>query len=72
MHDNCSALIDQVIALRKEKRISQVQLAKMVGLSQPSIARIEQKRVSPTIETLCRILEAMDSTLVIEEIASDN
>lgn len=43
--------------------LDQATLAKRLGTSQAAISRIERDRVSPTIETLDRILGAMGETL---------
>lgn len=67
MHDNCTALIDELIALRKAKGWSQRQLAAACGYSQSIIARIETKNTSPTIATICIIAEALGATVKIEE-----
>lgn len=67
MHEISATLIDQIVALRKSKNLSQRQLAAMTGLTQPFIARFELKKSQPTVETVCRILEALDSTLTISK-----
>lgn len=52
MADACSALIDDLVALRKEKGISQKELSAACGLTQSVIARIERKRSTPTLSLL--------------------
>lgn len=67
MQSNIVALIDQLIALRKSKKLSQQKLADMAGMLQPALARIESKRVAPALDSLCKLLEVMDAELVIRE-----
>jgi transcriptional regulator with XRE-family HTH domain len=43
--------------------LGQAELARRVGTAQPAISRIERDAISPTIETLNRLLEAMGETL---------
>lgn len=45
---------------RIEKGISQAKLAEMVGMQQPSIARLESGKVVPSLETVERIAEALN------------
>jgi transcriptional regulator with XRE-family HTH domain len=52
-----------VRALRKRLRMTQTQLGQRVGLSQSHIARMESGKVSPTLETLDKIFQAMGCSL---------
>lgn len=45
---------------RIEKGISQAKLAEMVGMQQPSIARLESGKIVPSLETVERIANALD------------
>ena len=55
-----------LVALRERQGISQRQLARMVGVSQPVIARIESGRArNLELRTLVRIASALDSELRI-------
>lgn len=71
MHDQTSALIDEIIALRKAKGLSQRQLSALTGIHQAVIARLETKKNPPNIETLNKLLDAMDAKLAIVEIPSE-
>lgn len=51
--------IGAIIRLRKEKGLSQAQLAEMTGNKQQVISRIENKENSPTLKTLCSILDVL-------------
>lgn len=46
--------------LRLEAGLSQVQLAKEVGTSQPHLARIEQGKSDPSTNTIARIAKALN------------
>jgi transcriptional regulator with XRE-family HTH domain len=50
---------------RRRHKIAQVELARRLGTSQAAISRIERDLVSPSIETLNRIMEAMGETLLV-------
>jgi transcriptional regulator with XRE-family HTH domain len=56
----CGALIREA---RRRHGLGQAELAKLIGTSQPAISRIEHDQVSPTVETLERILNALGETL---------
>lgn len=71
MHDQTSALIDEIIALRKAKGLSQRQLSALTGVHQVVIARLETRKNLPNIETLIKLLEAMDARMTIQEISPD-
>lgn len=62
-------LIDSIIQIRKEKGLTQSDLARMTNLKQPAIARIETKANSPQLDTLIKLVDALD--LKIELVASD-
>lgn len=53
-------LMSEIIRLRKEKGLSQAELARRTGYKQQVISRIEKKENSPTLKTLCGILDALD------------
>lgn len=55
-----------VRAARRQAGMSQVELARRAGTSQPSIARLERGLVSPTVISLDRIARALGTELVID------
>lgn len=55
-----------VRAARRRAGLSQVELARRAGTSQPSIARLERGMVSPTVISLDRIARALGAELVID------
>lgn len=65
MTNECSQFIDRLIAMREERGMTQQQLAKASNIAQPSIARLESKRTSPTLETIVKITNALDCKIEI-------
>jgi len=53
-------VLGELVKLRKEKGISQVELAEKSGNKQQVISRIENKENSPTLKTLCGILDVLN------------
>jgi transcriptional regulator with XRE-family HTH domain len=58
--DNCIAIIDELIELRKAKGLTQRQLAEAANLAQPAIARLESKAAIPQLDTLLKVAAALD------------
>jgi transcriptional regulator with XRE-family HTH domain len=58
-------LAEQVRSLREARGLSQSELARRVGSTQPAVARLEAGGVAPTIETLERIAEALGLELAV-------
>ena len=50
----------QILKLRKQKKLSQLELAKKVGTKQSNIARIESGQQNFSIDTLEKIAEALN------------
>lgn len=53
-------LMSEIVRLRKEQGLSQAELARKTGCKQQVISRIEKKENSPTLKTLCEILDVLD------------
>jgi len=53
-------ILGELIKLRKEKGISQAELAQKSGHKQQVISRIEKKENSPTLKTLCALADILD------------
>lgn len=54
-----------IARLREERGWSQRDLAKITGIKQPQIARIEKGGQMPTLETLWRLADALKAQVVI-------
>lgn len=60
-----AALIGKLIEARESKGLSQRELAKISGVKQPAIARLESMRSTPQIDTLFKVLSPLGYTLSI-------
>ena len=54
------AVLGELVKIRKEKGLSQAELAERTGNKQQVISRIEKKENSPTLKTICAILNSLD------------
>lgn len=63
MPDKCIAIIDELIELRKSKGLTQRELAKTANLAQSAIARLESKAAVPQLDTLLKVVAALDYEL---------
>lgn len=52
-------LMGQLIAIRKEKHLSQGDIAEKLGKSQQAISRIESGGVSPSLKMVCSMAESL-------------
>jgi len=55
----------QIIRLRKEKRMSQAELARQIGTTQSNIARMENGQQNFTIGTLSKVAEIFEKDLKV-------
>lgn len=56
---------EEVRRLREATGLTQVELARRIGSTQPAVARLEAGGVAPTIDTLERIAAALDLELAV-------
>lgn len=54
---------DRISYLRKQKELSQTDLAKEIGASRESISKYERNEASPSVEIAKKIAAALDVTL---------
>ena len=59
-------VIEQYVKCRKEKKITQEQLAQRTGISRPNISRFESGNYNPSLEMMVRIAEALEMNLNIK------
>ncbi|MCL2311891.1 MAG: helix-turn-helix transcriptional regulator [Firmicutes bacterium] len=59
-------IINSLINARKSKKMSQEQLAKITGIDQAKISRIEKGIANPSLKTLKRIASGVDMKIKIE------
>ena len=65
MPENCTTLIDQLIAERHRQGKTQRQLAQDAQLTQSVIARLESKTATPQLDTLLKVAAALGCNLAI-------
>jgi DNA-binding XRE family transcriptional regulator len=58
--------LSELHAARLRKHLTQAQLAEKLGVPQSALARIESGKVSPTLKTLARLAEALDSQVSLQ------
>ena len=54
-----------IIKAREEQNITQQELEKMSGVTQPLIARIERGKTEPRVSTIIKLLEPLGKTLKV-------
>ncbi|MBO4359985.1 MAG: helix-turn-helix transcriptional regulator [Eubacteriaceae bacterium] len=64
------ALINELIDARNEKGITQRELERLSGVSQPIIARMEKGTTVPKLDTVIKVLAALGKTLRVVPIDS--
>ncbi len=61
------SIISQLRALRKQRGMTQKELADKIGQTQQRIAEIESGQFSPSLDTLKPILKALNAELVLRD-----
>lgn len=64
-------VIGKYKSCRKEKGMTQMQLAARTGISQPNITRFESSNYNPSLEMMVRIAYALDMKLDIRLVDKD-
>lgn len=59
-----NALVDTLVRLRRRLRLTQTQIAKRMGVKQPTISGFETEGSDPRLSTLQRYARAVDAALV--------
>lgn len=65
MPEYCASIIDKLIEQRKTKGWTQQELAKATNLTQSVIARMESKKAIPQLDTLVKVVLALDCNLEV-------
>lgn len=60
-------IIEKISELRNKKRLSQTDLATIIDMKQPALARIENNVNSPKLSTILKILDVLGYTLEIKK-----
>lgn len=58
-------ILFEYVSLRKEKKLSQEDIAALTGIARPNISRIENGKYDPTLEILTKLALALDMRLEI-------
>ena len=61
-------LIEQIVQIRKQKKISQVELAQKAHVSQQAISRLEKEKHIPKIDTLMKIVNGLGLKLTLTDL----
>lgn len=61
----CLAVVEQITQARKDKLITTAKLAELTGIQQPNIARMEMGNSLPSLQTLFKLVNALDMKIVI-------
>ena len=64
-YDIYAEIRESISALRKQRKLTQKELAEKTGLTQANICNLERGTTKPTIETLKKIADATGTRLVI-------
>src|SRR6476661_8474133 len=59
-------------AARRRNKLNQGELGSRAGMDQPAISRIERGVVSPSLETLNRLMEAMGEAIMLSTMRLDD
>lgn len=63
--EEMTTIVSSIIKRRQELGISQRSLAERCGIPQSSIARIETLKTTPKLDTLIKLLQALDLKLQV-------
>ncbi len=64
--ENNRDLIDQIVDVRKGRKLTQEELAKIMTCPQSSISRVENRSVSPTLDYLKKMCDALGIIITIK------
>ena len=59
-------IIEEIIMARREKNLTQKDLAELIGTRQSNISRLESGNYNPTLDFLQKIASAMDKKLEVK------
>ena len=58
-------IISSIIDARRARGLSQRDLSEMTGIKQPAIARLENGHISPSVDTINRLLAPLGKKLAV-------
>ena len=60
-----TSLINQFIAIRRDKGMTQTDVSEATGILRPNISRMEIGNYNPTLDMIARIAYSLDKKIVI-------
>ena len=67
MNSATRELIDKIKIIRKNKRLSQIELAKRCHVPQSTIGRVENHSMNPSIDLLITILNVLNLEMELKD-----
>ena len=67
MNETTIELVNSIKQIRKEKGLSQVELAKRCNVPQSTIGRIENLSMNPSVDIVCKILDVLNMKIELTE-----
>lgn len=64
-------VIEQYVACRKNKKMTQDELARRTGISRPNISRFESGNYNPSLEMMVRMAAALDMTVDVKLVKNE-
>ncbi len=61
----CNKAVDELVALRKAKHMTQQDIADATGMKRANVARVEGKKFTPTVDVLMRYAECLGAEVEI-------
>lgn len=58
-------MIDEIRAIMEERGVTQKQLAKMTGITQPDLSRMLTSQVAPNMKRLMKVCKALGLVLTV-------
>lgn len=63
--ESCALIIDSLIEARRSKGMTQKELAEASGYTQSVIARLENKKATPQLDTLLKVASALGCDIAV-------
>lgn len=64
---NEKELLDAIVKVRKEMKLTQKQLAELSFNTQQEISRLENRQNSPSLRIICRIVNSMGYEIILKK-----
>ena len=64
-HELRDSLMEQFVAIRREKGMTQSDISEATGILRPNISRMEKGDYNPTLDMIARMAYSLDKRIVI-------